>query len=108
MLEDLGTAARMRLMEFVCSFAWADLEVNAEERAFVRELIGRLALDETERARVEGWLKSPPGPENIDPTQIPVADREAFLEAIHGVVEADGEIHQEEAESLAVFRQLLP
>jgi len=108
MLEDLEANARMRLMEFVCSFAWADLEVNAPERTFVRDLILRLELDQGERVRVEGWLSSPPGPENIDPTLIPVEHREAFLEAIQGVVEADGKIHQEEAESLAVFRQLLP
>ena len=107
MLKDLDSAARMRLMEFVCSFAWADLEVNAQERAFVREWIGRLELDAQEKARIEGWLVSPPGPENLDPTTIPTAHREIFLAAIRGIIEADGRIHAEEIESLTVFRQLL-
>ena len=107
MLEDLSADARMRLMKFFCSFAWADLEVNADERKFVADLIRRLDLDDNEKTRVEGWLVSHPGPESVDPTTIPVADREVFLEAIQGLVEADGEIQEEEAETLAIFRQLI-
>ena len=98
----------MRLMEFVCSFAWADLEVNAQERAFVREWIGRLELGAQEKAQVEAWLDSPPGSANVDPTTIPVEHREIFLAAIRGIIEADGRIHAEEIESLTIFRRLLP
>ena len=108
MLENLDSAARMRLMEFVCSFAWADLEVNAQERAFVREWIGRLELGAQEKAQVEAWLDSPPGSANVDPTTIPVEHREIFLAAIRGIIEADGRIHAEEIESLTIFRRLLP
>ncbi len=107
MLEDLDGAARMRLMKFVCSFAWADLEVNAKERAFVADMLRRLEFDALERAEVEGWLAVPPSPENIDPTTIPVVHREIFLAAIQGIIEADGRIHSEEIESLTIFRQLL-
>ncbi|MCC6527150.1 MAG: TerB family tellurite resistance protein, partial [Polyangiaceae bacterium] len=35
MLSKLSKTDRMRLMRFVCSFAWADLEVQNEERAYV-------------------------------------------------------------------------
>ena len=97
----------MRLMKFVCSFAWADLEVNARERAFVADLLRRLELDSLERAEVEGWLAVPPRPESVDPTTIPVAHREIFLAAIRGIIEADGRIDSEEVESLTIFRQLL-
>jgi len=107
MFESLDGDARLRLMKFVCSFAWADLEVNAKERAFVADLLRRLELDSLERAEVEGWLAVPPRPESVDPTTIPVAHREIFLAAIRGIIEADGRIDSEEVESLTIFRQLL-
>ena len=107
MLKDLDGAARLRLMKFVCSFAWADLEVNAKERAFVGDMLRRLEFDSLERAEVEGWLIVPPRPESVDPTTIPVAHREIFLNAIRGIIEADGKIDSEEVESLTIFRQLL-
>ena len=97
----------MRLMKFVCSFAWADLEVNAEERVFVGDLIRRLELDPAEKRQVEAWLDAHPGAESVDPTTIPAAHREVFLEEIQGVIDADGEVRPEEAETLAIFRQLL-
>ena len=56
MLADLNAAERLRLMQFVCSFAWADLEVRDEERAFIRGLIRRLALDAEEQAQVQRCL----------------------------------------------------
>jgi uncharacterized tellurite resistance protein B-like protein len=51
MLDQLDREDRLRLMRFVCSFAWADLEVQPEERAFVRRLIARLDLAE-DRAQI--------------------------------------------------------
>ena len=30
---------RLRLMKFVCSFAWADLEIHVKEREFVGKMI---------------------------------------------------------------------
>jgi hypothetical protein len=38
---------------------------------------------------------------------IPPTHRKSFLEAIEGIVAADGEISAEERESLAVLRDLL-
>jgi len=107
MLLDLSPADRLRLMQFVCSFAWADLEVRPEERAFVRELVQRLGLGPDEEIRVQQWLEVPPEPESLDPTQVPRAHREAFVQAIEGLIESDGEVAQEERESLALFKQLL-
>ena len=43
-------------MRFVCSFAWADLEVTATERAFIVNLVERLDLDDAERDEVAKWL----------------------------------------------------
>jgi uncharacterized tellurite resistance protein B-like protein len=107
-MGELDRQERMRLMKFVCSFAWADLEIRPEERVFVERMIRRLDLDPEEAKRVQRWLQVPPPPESIDPTAIPDAHRKLFLEAIEGVIAADGEIAPEERENLALFRALLP
>ena len=107
MLDDLDPSERLQLMKFVCSFAWADLEVRAEERSFVARLVERLELDSREQREVRGWLERPPAPDAVDPMTIPPAHRKSFLAAIEGVVAADGEISTEERETLAVLHDLL-
>jgi uncharacterized tellurite resistance protein B-like protein len=106
-LTDLDHAARLRLLKFACSFAWADLEVHPQERIFVLRLARRLGLSESEEQQVERWLEVPPDPESVDPTDIPVTHRRVFLAAIDGVIAADGEIAPEERESLQLLQQLL-
>jgi len=107
MLERLNQRERMRLMKFVCSFAWADLEIRPEERAFVKNLIERLTLDEEEQAQVRGWLDVPPEIELVDPTLVPQEHRRIFLQEIEGVIESDGEIAPEERENFLIFEALL-
>jgi uncharacterized membrane protein YebE (DUF533 family) len=105
--SDLDHATRLRLLRFVCSFAWADLDVHPQERAFVMRLVRRLGLDEREEQQVAQWLELPPDVETVDPMQIPASHRRAFLAAIDGVIAADGAISPEERESLALLHQLL-
>lgn len=97
---------RLRLMKFVCSFAWADLEIQDEERDFVTKMIERLDLED-ERQQIEGWLRHPPPPEEVDPTDVPQEHREMFLDAVRKLVAADDRIDPKEAETLAIFEQLL-
>jgi uncharacterized tellurite resistance protein B-like protein len=106
-MQDLDRAARLRLLQFVCTFAWADLEVHPQEREFAMRLVRRLGLDEAEERQVERWLEVPPDPESVDPTDIPASHRKVFLAAIDGVVAADGEVRPEERESLQLLHQLL-
>ena len=106
MLEQLDGAERLRLMKFVCSFAWADLEIRPEERAFVKGLIERLDLDGNEQRQVEGWLKLPPPPESVDPTRIPAEHRRLFLDEIRGVILADGDVAEEEEENFRLLEKL--
>ena len=106
-LQALSPTDRMRLMKFVCSFAWADLEIHPRERDFVERMIERLDLDESEHARVRDWLSVPPAPETIDPTQIPPEHRRVFVRSIKDVIVADGEIAPEESENLALLEDLL-
>jgi uncharacterized tellurite resistance protein B-like protein len=106
-LSALDPEARLRLLQFVCSFAWADLEVHPDERAFVLRLLRRLGLGEQEEEQVRGWLELPPPPEAVDPMDIPFEHRKVFLAAIDGVIAADGSIAPEERESLRLLEQLL-
>jgi uncharacterized tellurite resistance protein B-like protein len=106
-LDPLDRDARLRLMKFVCSFAWADLQVRPEEVGFVARIFRRLGLDDAEWRQVQGWLDVPPDPESVDPTRIPNAHRKVFLEAIEGIIASDDEISPMERENLNLFRQLL-
>jgi hypothetical protein len=108
MLSSLSRDDRLRLMKFVCSFAWADLEVQDEEREFVKKMIRRLQLDDGDRKLVEGWLEVPPPPQEVDPTRVPIEHRQIFLETVRGLIAADKFVDPEERESLKLFEQLLP
>jgi uncharacterized tellurite resistance protein B-like protein len=106
-MQKLSPKERLRLMKFVCSFVWADLEVKDSERKFVARMVKKLKLDEAEAAQVKRWLEVPPRPEEVDPTQIPPAHRQIFLDTVRDVITADGEVAQDEWENLALFEQLL-
>ena len=107
MLDQLEPAQRMRLMRFVCSFAWADLEVQPEERRFVGELMSRLDLSPDERKKVAKWLQVPPSPDEVDPTTVPHAHRQIFIDSVKRVIAADGEITSDERSALELFDMLL-
>jgi uncharacterized tellurite resistance protein B-like protein len=106
-LRTLSQKDRLRLIRFVCSFVWADLEVHARERDFVHKLVKRLHLDAEEAKHVEEWLKVPPKPEEVDPQRIPLEHRKLFLDTIKQAIAADGKIEPAERESLEVLEQLL-
>jgi len=106
-LLELNRHDRMLLLRFVCSFAWADLEVRPTERAFVSRLSDRLALDEDERRQVEAWLAQPPPPESVNPALVPKKHRMRFIRAIESVISIDGEISSFEKDQLLSFAQLL-
>jgi len=106
-LSNLDREERLRLMKFVCSFAWADLEVKDEERDFVRRLVKKLALDDTDRGMVEEWLEVPPRAEEVDPADIPVEHRQLFLDAVRAMIVSDGRVDQDEAENLVLLEALL-
>ncbi|MEM7166693.1 MAG: TerB family tellurite resistance protein [Planctomycetota bacterium] len=106
-LSQLNSDERLQLMQFVCSFAWADFEVALEERKYIGRLVDRLELDAAESRQVQEWLKLPPVPEAVDPNLVPPRHRQLFLDAIRGVIAADLEISDEERESAALLEQML-
>jgi len=106
-LLDLEREDRLRLMRFVCSFAWADLEIVDKERELVQSLIEKLELDDEETKMVQGWMKIPPRPEDVDPLEIPPQHRQLFLNVMMDMVRADGVIASDEIENFHLFEQLL-
>ena len=106
-MQRLSHDERLRLMKFVCSFAWTDLEVSAEERALIERMVEHGDFDLAERKQVVGWLRLPPRPEEVDPTDIPREHRQLFLDAVRAVVLADGRVVPGERDSLALFTELI-
>lgn len=97
----------MRLMRFVCSFAWADLEVQPQEREFVGRLMNALQLQPAEAVHVMEWLEVPPRAEEVDPKDVPLQHRQLFLDAAREVCARDGVIDREESENLQLLEKLL-
>jgi len=107
MLSKLKHEDRLRLLKFVCSFAWADLEIADEERSFVKKMIADLGISEEEAGTVEQWLEVPPPAEELDPEEIPREHRQLFLDAVRAMVVVDGRVDPDEAENLALFEMLV-
>lgn len=107
MLRKLDKKERMRLMGFVCSFAWVDLEVQDAEKKFVHKMANKLGLTSEEKLQVEEWLKLPPPIDEVDPAQIPAAHRQMFVDAVGETIRADGVISPEEDEMFQLFVQLV-
>ena len=107
MLTELTPDERLRLICFVCSFAWADLEIAESEREMIRGMVKGMELSEAEAEQVEQWLEVPPSPEDLDPQSIPQEHRQLFLNYALQMVGADGRIDPEEMENLSLLEQLL-
>lgn len=107
MLDTLDREDRLQLMRFVCSFAWADLEVTDGERDFVIRLVDKLDLDDDERKQVAKWLEVPPRADDLDPADVPREHRQLFLDAARAMILSNGRLGDVEAENLVILDQLL-
>jgi len=77
------------------------------ERSFVGRLVRQLELTPEETAQVQEWLEVPPPAEELDPTDIPRAHRQLFLDTARAMIVADGKVDHDEAENLVLLEQLL-
>ncbi len=66
-LSHLEHADRLRLMKFVCAFAWADLEIADQERSFITKMAKQLHLGGDDHKQVKAWMELPPKVEELDP-----------------------------------------
>jgi len=106
-LSHLEPVDRLRLMKFVCAFAWADLEVADQERSFVQKMVRQLHITGDDARQVKAWLELPPKVDGRDPNEIPREHRKIFLDVARELVAADGTISEEERENLSLLEQLL-
>ena len=81
MLEELTVEEKLRLVRFMCAFAWADLDVSEREQALLSALIRKLDLPDEARLEAESWIEHPPDEEELDPNDIPLAQRRLFVSA---------------------------
>ena len=108
MSEKLPPDMRMKLINFICVFAWADFDIQPEEKRFILDLCSKFQVSDEDRAKVESWLEAPPDVNEVaDPTSIPLGYREIFLEEILKLIAADHKIDKEEADILRTFRDIL-
>ena len=107
MLDSMDREDRLRLMKFVCSFAWADLEIQKAERTFIKKTMKKLELDAEERAMVEEWMTVPPSADELDPAEIPPEHRQLFIDFAMATVAADGQVDEDEQFNLEIFQALL-
>jgi uncharacterized tellurite resistance protein B-like protein len=107
MFEGLSRDDRMLLLRFVCAFAWTDLEIREGEKQFVARLLGRLQLSAEDQAEVQGYLHVAPSPETTNPKLVPRDHRRIFIEAIRGLIYADGEVDIEERDRFEKLKAAL-
>jgi tellurite resistance protein len=94
----------MRVLQFACTFAWADGRILPGERRAIEALCDRFDLPAEEVARVERWLESRP-PQPTDPARVPAEQRPQLLELVQMISSADGELQSEERALAAALRR---
>jgi len=104
MFDDLTAEERKALLKLVCSFVWIDHEVDDDEKAFVRDLLGKLDLEHRERLEVEEWLEVPPPDDALD--EVPPKHRRLFISTARRVLDADGKISEDEAQHITLLELL--
>jgi uncharacterized tellurite resistance protein B-like protein len=107
MLEDLNAEHRLLLLKFLCAFAWTDLRVTDNERAFIERLMNKFSLNHEDREQVNEWLLVAPAPSTVQASAVPPEHRRDFIEAIRALIYADGSVDSEERELFEKLRHSL-
>ena len=101
--EGLTSEERVELMRFLCSFAWADDEVQDEERVVLMKVLDNIGLGEDDRTKVLAWLEERPDMTGFDFGSIPQDKRDIFLDLAFSVASAHGGLAKEELAHLQMF-----
>ena len=104
---EMSRSDKLSLMRFMCNAAWGDVEIQPEERTYILKLADKLDMDEDDVAQINGWLKSPPPIDDVDPTVIPQRLRETFLEEMEAIIAVDGVVTDDESEMIGLVKALL-
>lgn len=106
-MNEISDEHKLTLVRFVCSFAWADLEIADKERDFVRDLVAKLELDEEDTEQAFRWLDQPPREDELDPFDIPIEHARLFLSTVVEMVGADDILDRMEIETYQLFEELI-
>ena len=96
----------MQLFKYMCAFAWADMEIQHQEREMIERLIISLELSNDQRQTVLQWLDQPNTIPEIDPYDVNPDFREQIYQAAQAVVLSDGELTFNERDMLALLRNV--
>ena len=69
-VDVLTETERIDLMRFLCSFAWADGEVQAQERVVLERVLDGLNLSREALAKATAWLSEAPNMQGRDLTPL--------------------------------------
>ena len=103
---DLTTEDKLRVMRFICAFAWADLEIQSDERNIITQIMKALDLEEEHHGKVHLWLERPPRAEDVDPFTIPENLKGIIIDAAKAVILADGELQDSEMDLLELLQNI--
>ena len=106
-LQSLTLQEKLDLLAFASAFAWADLEIQHQERRIYMAIVDEMGLVDNEREIALSLLSSPPRAEQIDPMNIPVEHRTLFLSTAHNIILADNELKATETSMLDLLRSIL-
>lgn len=104
---EMSRSDKLSLMSFMCNAAWGDVEIQPEERNYILKLADKLAMSDEDIDTINGWLKSPPPIDDVDPTVIPQRLRETFLKQMEAIIAVDGVITDDESEMISLVKALL-
>ena len=96
----------MQLFHFMCTFAWADMEIQQEEREMIERLMISLNLSPSQFQTVLTWLDDVRSLPDIDPYEIHPDFREQIYQAAEAIVLSDGEVTFNEKDMLDLLRQV--
>lgn len=102
-VDGLTEAERVDLVRFLCSFAWADGEVQAQERTVLERVLGGVGLSAEARAKAAAWLLAPPDMDGFDFAAIGADKRALFIDEAFEVAAADEALAAEEVRHLQMF-----
>ena len=105
-MQNLDSEQRLRLLKLVCIMAWADDEVQYDEKGFIAKLMFQIKMPAAEIRQVKQWLAERPE-DDVKLEDIPTEHRATFLQICQGVLSADGVVTDEEKQALARIESFL-
>ena len=96
----------MMYFQYLCAFAWADHEIQPQERDMILRNMETLSVNDEQRAQILGWLETPPDASLIDPYNVPRDFRKIIFQAAKVMVISDGELHPLEEDMLDMLKDI--